>query len=136
LVRRATPAGERDVTALLAMDPEQVADLMRHHRVLVLSDLTRPLTAPPIAAAAFRVDPTARAAQLIRIGVAVSVRDHGLGLRLLTGALNWLRADGFELVRAGTAPGGVRASLLTAAGFTPVDGSAGDDAPSRLKLLL
>jgi hypothetical protein len=39
---------ERDVAAPLRdvpVDPLQMADLMRHHRVLVLSDLTLPVRA-------------------------------------------------------------------------------------------
>ena len=58
LVRRAGLAGERDVAALLRdvpVGPVEVADLIRHHRVLVLSDLTLPPAAPPVAAAAFRL---------------------------------------------------------------------------------
>ena len=52
LVRRAAVAGERDVAALLRDVPVgtvEVADLMRHHRVYVLTDLTLPAAAPPAA---------------------------------------------------------------------------------------
>jgi len=52
LARRAAAAAERDVVALLRevpLDAVEVADLMRHHRVFVLSDLTLPEAAPPIA---------------------------------------------------------------------------------------
>ena len=85
LVRRAGPAGERDVAALLRevpLDPGEVADLMRHHCVLVLSNLSLPPGAPPAAAVAFRLDRAARTAQLVGIGVPAQLRGRGLG-RLL-----------------------------------------------------
>ena len=49
LVRQAAVAGERDVAALLRevpLDAVEVAELMRYHRVVVLSDLTLPSAAP------------------------------------------------------------------------------------------
>lgn len=141
LVRRADPAGERVVAALLRevpMDPGEVADLMRHHCVLVLSDLSLPPTAPPAAAVAFRLDQAARTAQLVGLGVRAHLRGRGLGRRLLTGALTWLRADGFEQVHTVAARGGAAASLLASAGFTAADGqdAHGTDGRSRLVLLL
>jgi len=96
LVRRADPAGERDVVALVRdvpVDPEEVVDLMRHHGVLVLSDLSLPPTAPPFAAAAFRLDRTAGIVQLAGIGVRAQPRGQGLGRRLLTGAAASLLAS-------------------------------------------
>jgi GNAT superfamily N-acetyltransferase len=139
LVRRAVLAGERDVAALLRevpVGPGEVADLIRHHRVLVLSDLTLPPTAPPVAAAAFRLHQPAGTAQLVGIGVRSGLRRRGLGRRLLTGALTWLRADGFERAQACAAPGGAGASLLASAGFT-IDHEAPEaDGCTRLVLLL
>jgi GNAT superfamily N-acetyltransferase len=142
LVRRADPAGERDVAALLRdvpVDPLEVADLMRDHGVLVLSDLSLPQAAPPLAAAAFRLDRAAGIAQLAGIGVQLHLRGRGLGRRLLTGALTWLRADGFEQVHAFAAGGGAAASLLASAGFI-AEGDAAPVAPadgrSRLVLVL
>jgi GNAT superfamily N-acetyltransferase len=140
LVRRAGPAAERHVAALLRdvpIDPLEVADLMRDRGVLVLSDLTLAPTAPPLAAAAFRLHRAAGTAQLAGIGVRSHLRRRGLGRRLLTGALTWLRADGFEQVHAFAAGDGAVASLLTSAGFT----AAGQDAGragghSHLMLLL
>jgi GNAT superfamily N-acetyltransferase len=141
LVRRAGPAGERDVAALLRevpLDPEEVAHLMRHHDVLVLSDLSLPPGAPPLAAVAFRVDRAARTAYLAGLGVRAQLRGRGLGRRLLTGALTWLRADGLEQVHAVADRDGAAASLLASAGFTAVDGQDADraDGRSRLALLL
>ena len=141
LVRRAGPAGERDVAALLRevpLDPWEVADLMRHHCVLVLSNLSLPPGAPPAAAVAFRLDRAARTAQLVGIGVPAQLRGRGLGRRLLTGALTWLRADGLEQVCAVAARGEAAASLLASAGFTAADGQDADgaDGCSRLVLLL
>jgi GNAT superfamily N-acetyltransferase len=98
LVRTTVLAGGPHVAALLGavpLDPVQVADLMRHHRVVVLSDLTLPPSAPPLAAAAFRLHWPARTAGLAGIGVAAGLRRRGLGRRLLTGALTWLQDDGF-----------------------------------------
>jgi GNAT superfamily N-acetyltransferase len=121
LVRRAAVAGERDAAALLQdvpVDPVEVADLMRRHWVLVLSDLTLPPTAPPIAVAAFRLDHPAATAQLAGIAVRLHLRRRGLGHRLLTGALTWLRAEGFERVHARAEPGGAAAALLVSVGFT------------------
>jgi ribosomal protein S18 acetylase RimI-like enzyme len=121
LVRRAVPAGERDVAVLLGelpLSPAEVTELMWRHRVFVLSDLTRPPTAPPLAAAAFRLNRPAGAARLAGIGVAVHARQRGLGQRMLSGALMRLRAEGFERVHACAAPGGAVASLLALAGFT------------------
>jgi GNAT superfamily N-acetyltransferase len=141
LVRQADPAAERYVAALLQdvpVDPAEVADLMRDRGVLVLCDLSQSPTAPPLAAAAFRLDRPAGIAQLAGIGVRAHLRGRGLGRRLLTGALTWLRADGFEQVHAFAAGGGAAASLLASAGLTvgadqyanPADG------PGRLVLLL
>ena len=81
LVRRAAVAGERDIAALLRevpLDAVEVAGLMRHHRVVVLSDLTLPPAAPPVAAAAFRLHRPAGTAQLAGIGVAVHLRGYRL----------------------------------------------------------
>ena len=140
LVRRAGPAAERHVAALLQdvpVDSLEVADLIRHHRVLVLSDLTLPSAAPPLAAAAFRLHRRPGTAQLAGIVVRPHLRRRGLGRRLLTGALTWLRADGFEQVHAFAAPGGAGASLLASAGFTAAGQDAGRaDGLSCLVLLL
>jgi GNAT superfamily N-acetyltransferase len=139
LVRRAGPAGERDVAALLQdvpVDLEEAADLIRHHGVLVLSDLTLPPTAPPLAAAAFRLDRSAGTAQLAGIGVRAPLRGRGLGGRLLTGALMWLRAEGFEQVHAFAAGDGAGASLLASAGFTAAVGQDAGQAGGRSRLML
>ena len=142
LVRRADPAGERDVVALLRdvpVDPEEVVDLMRHHGVLVLSDLSLPPTVPPLAAAAFRLDRAAGIAQLAGIGVRAQLRGQGLGRRLLIGALTWLRADGFEQVHVFAARGPAAPSLLASAGFVVERGAAPADPAdgcSRLVLVL
>ena len=139
LVRRAGLAGERDVAALLRdvpLDAAQVAELIRHHRVLILSDLTLPPAAPPVAAAAFRLHRPARTADLAGIGVAVWLRRTGLGGRLLTGALTWLRAEGVERVQAWVAPGGAGAALLASAGFAADRDGPGADGRSRFVLLL
>ena len=97
---------------------------MRHHRVLVLSDLTLPSAAPPVAAAAFCLHRPAGTAQLAGIGVAVHLRRKGLARRLLTGALMVLRAEGLERVQACAVPGGAGASFLTSLGFTADHGTA------------
>jgi GNAT superfamily N-acetyltransferase len=139
LVRRADPAGERDVAALLRavpMDPREVADLMRHHGVLVLSDLSLPPAAPPAAAVAFRLDRAARTAQLVGLAVRAHLRGRGLGRRLLTGALTWLRADGFEQVHTIATRDGAAASLLASAGFTAATGQDADRADGRSRLVL
>jgi len=137
LVRRAAVAGERDIAALLhevPLDAVEVADLMRHHRVVVLSDLTLPSSAPPVAAAAFRLHRPAGTAQLAGIGVVVHLRRKGLARRLLTGALMLLRAEGFERVQACAAPGGAGASLLASVGFAADHGTA--QAALRTRLVL
>ena len=138
LVRRAEPAAERHVAALLQevpVDPAEVADLIRDHGVLVLYDLTLPPTAPPLAAAAFRLHRPTGTAQLAGIGVRPDLRGRGLGRRLLIGALTWLRADGFEQVHAVGAGDGAGASLLASAGFT-ADGQDADRADGRRRLVL
>ena len=138
-MRRAVLAGEREVAALLRevpLDSLEVADLMRHHRVLVLSDLTLPPTAPPVAAAAFRLHRPAGTAQLVGIGVSAHLRQRGLGHRLLTGALTWLRADGLERVQACAVPGGASASLLASAGVTTDHETARADGRNPFVLLL
>ena len=139
LVRRAAVAGERDVAALLRevpLDALAVADLMRHHWVVVLSDLTLPSAAPPVAAAAFGLHRPTGTAQLVGIGVAVHLRRKGLGRRLLTGALMLLRAEGVERVQTCAAPGGAGASLLASIGFTADQGTARADGRTRLVLPL
>ena len=139
LVQRAALASERDVAALLRdvpVGPMEVADLIRHHRVLVLSNLTLPPTAPPVAAAAFRLHQPAGTVQLAGIGVRSGLRRRGLGRRLFTGALTWLRADGLERVQACAAPGGAGASLLASAGFTADHETPQADGRSPLVLLL
>jgi GNAT superfamily N-acetyltransferase len=120
LVRQAVLAWEPDVDALLGDVPGaplEVGQLIRDHRVLVLGDLTLPPTAPPVAAAAFRVCERASTAQLAGIGVPGHLRRRGFGRRLLTGSLTWLRADGFERVHAWVPEGGGGALLLASAGF-------------------
>ena len=134
LVRRAEPAAERHVAALLQevpVDPAEVGDLIRDHGVLVLYDLTLPPTAPPLAAAAFRLHRPAGTAQLAGIGVRPDLRGRGLGRRLLIGALTWLRADGFEQVHA-FAAGEAGASLLASAGFIADCGTNGQTAAATL----
>jgi GNAT superfamily N-acetyltransferase len=118
------------------MDPGDLATLMRDRSVLVLSDMTLPPTAPPLAAAAFRLDRSAGTAQLAGIGVRAQLRGRGLGCRLLTGALMWLRADGFEQVHAFAAGDGAGASLLASAGFTAAVGQDADRAGGRRRLML
>jgi GNAT superfamily N-acetyltransferase len=138
LVRWADPAGQQDVVTLLRdipLAPREVADLVRLRGVLVLSDLTLPSSAPPLAAAAFRLDRAARAAELAGIGVAAPVRRRGLGRRLLTGALTLLQAEGFERVHACAKPG-AGTSLLASAGFTAAGGAAQSGSRSRFVLLL
>jgi len=139
LVRRAAVAGERDIAALLRevpLDAVEVAGLMRHHRVVVLSDLTLPPAAPPVAAAAFRLHRPAGTAHLAGIGVAVHLRRKGLARRLLTGALMLLRAEGLERVQAYAVPGGAGASLLASIGFTADRGTGRADGRIRLVLPL
>jgi len=139
LVRRAVGTDERDVAALLRgvpLDAVEVADLMRHHRVLVLCDLTLPPAAPPVAVAAFRLHRRAGTAQLAGLGVAAHLCRKGLARRLLTSALMVLRAEGFERVQADAAPGGAGASLLTSIGFTADHGTVRADDRTRLVLLL
>jgi N-acetylglutamate synthase-like GNAT family acetyltransferase len=139
LVRRASPAAERDVAALfreVAMDPREVTELIRQRAVLVLSDLTMPRSAPPVAAAAFRFDRPAKAAQLVGIGVAGPVRRRGRGRRLLSGALMVLRAEGFERVQAWADRGGAAAALLVSAGFAADDDAARADGRTRFLLML
>lgn len=121
------------------VDPVEVADLIRHHWVLVLSDLTLPPTAPPIAVAAFRIDQPTATAQLAGIAVRPLLRGRGLGHRLLTSALTWLRAEGFERVRAFAPPDEAGASLLASAGFVgdcDSDPTAPAAGRSRLVLVL
>lgn len=132
-------AGERDIAALLRevpLDAVEVAGLMRCHGVLVLSDLTLPSAAPPLAAAAFRPHRPAGTAQLAGIGVAVHLRGRGLARRLLTGAFTLLRAEGFEQVQACPAAGGAGASLLASVGFAADDGAAGADGCTGFLLVL
>jgi GNAT superfamily N-acetyltransferase len=139
LVRRAVPACELHVVTLLRevpVDPREVADLVRQRAVLVLSDVTLPPAAPPVAAAAFRFDRPAKTAQLAGIGVAAPLRRRGLGRRLLTGALMLLRAEGFERVHACAGPAGAAASLLVSAGFAADGDTPQADACSRFLLQL
>ena len=139
LARRAAAAAERDVVALLRevpLDAVEVADLMRHHRVFVLSDLTLPEAAPPIAAAAFRLHGAAGTVRLAGIAVDVRLRRRGLAGRLLTSSLTLLRAEGFERVQARAVPGGAAASLLASVGFASDHGTARADGRTDLVLLL
>jgi ribosomal protein S18 acetylase RimI-like enzyme len=139
LVRWAAAACERHVVALLRdvpVDPQEVAGLVRQRAVLVLSDVTLPRSAPPVATAAFRFDRPAKTAQLVGIGVAGPLRRRGLGRRLLTGALMVLRAEGFERVQAWAEPGGASAALLASAGFAAEGDAAQADGRVRFLLML
>ena len=73
---------------------------------------------------------------MVGIGVSVHLRRRGLGHRLLTRALTGLRAEGFERVQAGAAPGGAGASLLALIGFTVDHGTARAEDRTRFVLLL
>jgi GNAT superfamily N-acetyltransferase len=120
LVRWANPDAQEHVTVALrdaGADPAEVADLVRRRSVLVLSDLTLPPSAPPFAAAAFRIDRQAGTAHLIAIGVPEPRRRQGLGRRLLSGTLPLLRAEGVDRVQAWADPHSAGASLLLSAGF-------------------
>ena len=118
------------------VDPPEVAALMRQRAVLVLSDVTLPPSAPPVAAAAFRFDLPAKTAQLLGIGVSAPLRGRGLGRRLLTGALMLLRAEGFERVHACAVPGGAPSALLADAGFAVDEDTAQAGGRGRLLLRL
>ena len=138
-MRRADAAAEQHVAALLRdvpVNPAQVAELVRQRGVLVLSDVTLPPTAPPVAAAAFLIDPPARSADLIGIGVATPWRRKGAGRRLLTSALTVLRAAGVDRVHAWAHPASGGASLLVSAGFLADDYTADSDGRIRFLLLL
>ena len=137
LMRRADAAAEQHVAALLRdvpVNPARVADLVRQRGVLVLSDVTLPPTAPPVAAAAFLIDPPARSADLIGVGVAKPWRRKGVGRRLLTSALTVLRAAGADRVQAWALPASQGASLLVSAGFIADDYTA--DSGGRIRFLL
>jgi GNAT superfamily N-acetyltransferase len=138
LVRRAAPGYEQHVVTLLRevpVDPREVAHLIRQRAVLVLSDVTLPPAAPPVAAAAFRFDRPAKTAHLVGIGVAAPLRRRGLGRRLLAGALMLLRAEGFERVHACAVPAEA-ASLLASAGFAADADTAQAGGRGRFLLLL
>ena len=117
------------------VDPPELAALMRQRAVLVLSDVTLPPSAPPVAAAAFRFDRRTKTAQLAGLAVTAPLRRKGLGRRLLTGALMLLRAEGFERVHARAAPGGA-AALLASAGFAADGDTAEADGCTRFLLQL
>ncbi len=139
LVRWADPAAEQHVATLLrdtGADPGEVTGLLRHRCVLVLSDLTLPPSAPPLAAAAFRIDRQDRTARLIAIGVLAARHRTGLGRRLLTGALTLLRAEGVDRVHAWAQPGTAGSSLLVSAGFADCHYTAHAGGPRRFLLLL
>jgi GNAT superfamily N-acetyltransferase len=139
LVRRADPAGEQHVTALLrpvVADRAELGGLVRQSSVFVLSDLTLPLSAPPVAAVMFRLDLRAGTAQLTGMAVRQSLRHRGLGRRLLAGTLTLLRAEGYRQVHAQIGPGDAGASLLRSLGFTAERGAAGDGTASCLILPL
>lgn len=137
LVRRAATAAGQHVATLLRdvpVDPGEVAELVRQRCVLILSDVTLPPTAPPVAAAAFRIERQARTADLIGVGVLGPWRRRGLGRRLLTSALTVLRAEGVDRVHARAHPGSAGASLLVSAGFVADNYTA--DSGGRIRFLL
>jgi len=138
-VRRAVPACEQHVARLLgeaSVDPAEVAGLVRQRAVLILSDVTLPPSAPPVAAAAFRFDRRVAAVELVGIAVAAPLRRRGLGRRLLTGALMLLRAEGFERVHACAVPGGAPSALLAGAGFAVDEDTAQAGGRGRFLLRL
>jgi len=133
LMRRAVLADAQGAASLLhdvPVSPGRVADLIRQRGVFILADLTLPLSARPVAAAVVCYDRAAGTAQLVGIGVLASVRRRGLGRRLLTGVLMFLRAEGFERVYACADFFSAGASLLASAGFAD-DGSAAQPAGRR-----
>ena len=139
LVRWADPAAEQHIAVLLhdaVADPGEVAGLLWRRWVTVLGDLTLPPSAPPLAAAAFRIDRQARTAHLIAIGVLKPWRRKGLGRRLLTGTMTLLRAEGVDRVNAWAHPGTAGSSFLVSAGFVTCDYTAHAGGPSRFQLLL
>lgn len=120
LVRRAGGAAAEQAAILLCSAgarPAEVAELLRQRCVLVLSDVSLPPAAPPLAAAAYRIDRQAEIADLVAIVVRSSWRRRGLGRRLLTGMLTLLRAEGVDRVQAWALSGSAEASFLVSAGF-------------------
>ena len=133
LVRQAVPGDDQDVASLLGdvpVSPRTVADLIRQRGAFVLADLTLPLSARPVAAAVVRYDRAAGTAELAGLGVLASVRRRGLGRRLLTGVLTYLRAEGFERVYACAPARSAGAFLLASAGFAD-DNSADDNSAAQ-----
>jgi GNAT superfamily N-acetyltransferase len=139
LVRQVVVAGDQGVASLLCdvpVDSREVTDLIRQRGVFVLADLTLPLSAWPVAAAAVRYDRAAGTAQLVGIGVLASLRRRGLGRRLLTGVLTLLRAEGFERMYACTGYLSTGASLLASVGFADDDSAAQPAGCRRFALML
>jgi hypothetical protein len=118
LVRRAPFETVYQLAALLPT--AQLAGLAAEGGLLILGDIAQPSSTPPVAAVAFEFDRPARTARLVSIGVVDSLRRHGLGRRLFSGATMLLRAEGMERVEA--QPGATTAPslFLVALGFEPV----------------
>lgn len=139
LVRRPPEAAQPLVTALLrdaGADSAETAGLLGQRSVLVLSDLTLPPSAPPMAAAAFRIDPESGVADLIAIAVQEPWRRRGLGRRLLSATLTLLRAEGVDRVRALARSGSPGALLLVSAGFAVSTYTSATGGWSQFQLLL
>jgi hypothetical protein len=102
------------------VDPGEVAGLVRQRAVLVLSDVTLPPPALPVAAGAFRLDRRAAAAKLVGIAVAAPLAPAGPGPPAAHWCADAAACGGVQAgVHACAVPGGVTASLLAAAGFIP-----------------
>lgn len=139
LVRHADEAAGRQVAALLGAagaDPGEVDALLRQRCVLLLSDVSLPPSAPPLAAAAVRIDRQAETADLVAIAVQEPWRRRGLGRRLLAGTLTLLRAEGVDRVQAWAPSGSAGASMLMNAGFAVGHYTAGTGGRSHFLLLL
>jgi GNAT superfamily N-acetyltransferase len=108
------------------VSPAAIERLIKGRTVLVLGDVTLPVSAPPLAAVAYLMRAGTGTAELAGIGVSERWRRQGLGRRLLTSAATALRATGVDRVAAWAVPGSAGALLLADAGFI-ADNDVGDN---------
>lgn len=130
LARRVDGDAVRPVVALLAdlgIDEPEARELAAGRGLMTLGDVGQPVDAAPVAALAVRLGPDGRAASVVGVIVAETMRRRGLARRLVVDTVALLRSEGCRSVDCWVDAGEPVDCLLRSVGFLVDDEPAGDE---------